>query len=132
MPESLEKLVAKNLTIIEDDILLWKELPEVTVDSAKTFGEAVRKLSSNDRPFYIIVDLSKAGRPDALARRQLQEEFRNMPGLKKIAIFYKTNFIIKIAAKFVTAGIDTPISVHDTYAEALELVQKLKERDENA
>lgn len=102
------------------DIIVWQEVPVMTVFQVEKFGEKVAELASRLPSFRYLVDLREAPLPGPEIRAKLVSIFRSDPKPKRVAVFTGRNFLVNIACKFVfTAAGLTDFSIHKTEEQAL-------------
>jgi len=99
--EEIEALRAR-VTILEDKIVLLKEIPVVTPFSIDTLFAKMKEISSSFDACGFLIDLTDTGMPDAISRRQLNSQFKlALSNVKHVSFVTGKNFIINTAARFV-------------------------------
>lgn len=122
-PDSTAQEVASlksRVYLYAPDIIMWREVPVMSIFQVEKFAEKIRELTSTMSSFSYLIDLQEAPLPSAEIRAKLVEVFKNDPKLRRIAAFTGKNFLVNIACKFVftTAGV-TDFTVHKTLEQAL-------------
>ncbi|MCP5468124.1 MAG: hypothetical protein H7A32_02510 [Deltaproteobacteria bacterium] len=115
--------------LLENDVIMWEEMPVASVFSVEKYGEKLRNLAKNLDSFYLILDLSKTKRPSAEVRSSLKELYSSFPNFEHAAAFTGANFMLNIAAKFVLnfVGLNS-FSVHKTKDEAFSEIAEHKHK----
>jgi hypothetical protein len=124
-PESTEEerlAIAGRVTLISEDMVLWKETPIQSVLSVDLMGERLLDLTKDLKSYSRVVDLSDVARPDAQVRRRLRQMIAAEDRLQHIALFTAKNILINVAIKFLFSGIakNVSISVHESYEQAVD------------
>jgi len=115
------------ISLHQKDTVVWKEPKNISLFTLEICTEKIIELVAGLDRFYLIVDLSEAGRPDmeyinALKIKMLEMAERGMQG---IFIYFEKNIMIRSVAKYVAARIGIPVfSVSRTLEEALSEIQK--------
>ncbi len=124
------KAIKDRVYFLEDDIIMWKEMPIASVFSVKKFGEKLRESVNDLNKFYMVIDLTETKRPTASVRSELKNLYSSFKNFKHAAVFTGSNFMLNIAAKFVLnfVGLQS-YSVHKTLEEALKEIEKHKKKD---
>lgn len=113
--------------LYQDDIVVFHEVSVQSVFELDLFFEKLKQLSADFSQFYLLVDLTEAGRPNAEIRDHLRKRLNEFDNLRHIALFTGRNFMLNIAAKFVFNGsVNISVSVHKTLEEALEAIYAQK------
>lgn len=121
--EELEALRAR-VYLINEDTVLWHEVPVQTIYLIGIFGEKLAELTREMRKFYLMVNLAEAGRPSAEIINALRNIFRALPSLQLVSICTGKNFILNVAAKFVLERVGfVSYSIHQTQDEALQAIE---------
>jgi hypothetical protein len=124
-PEEIAAMRAR-VSLLADDVVLYRELPVMTVFSVDVFFGRIEELFREHGCPYLMVDVSAGGRPDAAERKRIQEWIQRLtPPLRHIAVITAKNVLVTIAAKFVQATLPVTLSIHDTVAEAEEALRRV-------
>jgi len=115
---------------IDDDTFLWTEDPNPNLEQLQAFARDLTGLTINLEHYYLIADLSKAGRPDAPVRSFLVEFFRQQTKLAHLAVVTGDNMVLSIAARFVLSQIGVrSSSFNKTRAQAAHIIEDTKRHD---
>jgi hypothetical protein len=119
----------ERITLHPGPIIIWRELPVISVYSAGLFIENFIEVSKDLDLYSVIVDLSGTRIPSAAVRARHGTFFRGemqKGRFKAAAMVTGKNILINAAARFVAAAIGMrAFSVHKTVDEALELLRKM-------
>lgn len=122
------KALRERIYFFKDDIVMFKEVPAQSVFQLDLFFGKVKEITSDLSSFYMIFDLTEAGRPSAEIRAHLKTRLNELEKLKHAAVFTGQNILLNIAAKFVLSGCDIKsFSVHKKLEEALEAIYAKKQ-----
>lgn len=124
--------MADRVSMLSEGILLWEEMPVQSVYSVNVMEARAKELTNDLKTYARVVDLSEAARPDAQVRRRLRHFIAAEDRLQHIALFTQKNVLINVAIKFVFSGMvkNVPISVHETYEEAVEACREAMQAGE--
>lgn len=100
------------------------EASKVSPERADRTFDEVEKLIHGLDSFQMVINLSQAGRPDALTRKQIYQRLQRLRGrLGHCAYYTGSNLIITTAIRFVMRGLGLEsYSVSATREEALEWI----------
>ena len=120
----MDKWPEENVYIIEHindiPIIIYKEIQNTTIDDIEYFFNYLNKISNNKK-FNLIIDLSAASPPNAELRAYIKSRFDKINHLIiSVNIFVGSNFLLKIAAKFIGASIGFKnLNIHSSIDKAL-------------
>lgn len=101
----LEDFVKSRFTIVDEDILCYNEVSEISILSIEIFFRELKIFISSMDNCYLLVSLVEAQLPSAFIRRHISNNFRQIASkdnkLKHVAFVTGKNFIINTAARFV-------------------------------
>jgi len=119
--------LADGIYMRKDQILVYREIPIITIESLDVYFEKMGVLLEGKQDINMILDLTETIRPGARIREYIKKRFaKYIPQIKHVAVFTGKNLLINIALKFVFAGINfNSFSIHKTEEEAL---RRIKER----
>ncbi len=104
-PKVLEDLVKSRFAIVDEDIITYNEVPEISVLSIEIFFRELKIFMSSLDNCYLLVSLVEAQLPSALNRRHISKNFKKIASgdnnLKHVVFVTGKNFIINTAARFV-------------------------------
>lgn len=124
-PEEVEAMRARISVLPSDNIVLYRELPVMSIFAVDVMFGRVEELLRPQRRACLIVDVSEGGRPDAEARKRILEWVRKLsPPLTSIGVVTATNTLARIAAKFVQAMVPVPLRLFATISEAEEAMRR--------
>lgn len=86
---------------VEDNVFVWHEMPKQTVFSVQAMAQSLHEKTRDLSEFYMIGDLTNAGRPSAEVRQTLREVLVTIPGLVHLSTMVGNNVVLLIAAKFI-------------------------------
>jgi len=96
------KLIKSRVTIVEDNIILLKEIPTASPFSVKIIFDEIEKLSSKFNTCGYLIDLNESNIPDSETRQHINERFKNaVSNVQHVSFVTGKNFIINTAARFV-------------------------------
>ena len=121
--EEIDKLKA-NISVFDREkaIIYFKEYEYQDPTTVKVSFDEINRLSTEFDTFYLLIDLSDAGRPSPLAKRELNKRFRALKD-RLLHISYVTgkNFLINAAIRFVMYKMNlNSYSIHSTQEKAVE------------
>lgn len=116
----------KRISLIEERIVLVRELPHPTPETISQAARYIDELSKEWDRFSIIVEFPGLVLPSAAVRHQVVEEMK--PFKKKlahVAVITTTNIVLNVAIRFIGtfSGFEN-ISVHRNREEALAAIDK--------
>lgn len=117
----------KRVTIFQDKIILYDEIPIFSPFSIEIMFSEMTKLANQFNECAYIIDISETQLPDAETRRILNKKFKEtLNNVKHVAFVTGKNFIINTAAKFVMfqTNLDS-FSINKTREEAVENIKKI-------
>ena len=86
-------------------IVLYQEIKSPSIESINLFFDYVEKLTNKNK-FYFIFDLSHAEPPNAEIRALLKDRYKSLEDyLIETHVYVGTNFLLKIAVKFLAASV---------------------------
>ena len=88
----------------EPGIIYWYETAHQTPWSVDQMWARRKELYNGGDAFVVIVDLSRAGRPDAEARQFLKEVAAD-PKVSYFSVFTEKNILINAVARFVFSSV---------------------------
>lgn len=105
-PDSSEaeiELLRGRVTMLQDDIVLWHEVPKPSVFQVGVFGRKLEELTSDLASFYLVSDLTEAERPNAEVRQAIATVMSGHKNMAHTAAFLGNNLILRVALRFVFA-----------------------------
>jgi hypothetical protein len=118
-PEEIAALKSR-IYLYAPDIILWQEVPVMTVFQVEKFAEKVDELRRGLTSFRYLIDLREAPLPAPEVRAKLVSVFKDDAKLRDLAVFTGKNFLVNIACKFVfTAAGLRGFTIHKTLEQAL-------------
>lgn len=114
--------IRSRIYLIEEDIILVREIENVSAESVQVQFDRVDELAENLHKFSMIINLNDANRPDAKTRELLNKRFSNLPfNINHISFCVGGNLLIRTAVRFVMyASGNKSYSVCKTQEESLE------------
>ena len=103
-PEELMAL-RRRVSVLKPGLILYRELPVVTGFTIDLMFKQVKQVSSSWDAYSLIIDLSNAGRPSAAARHSIVRRFNSLARLERIILVMGGNVLIRVASKFILAGV---------------------------
>jgi signal transduction histidine kinase/ActR/RegA family two-component response regulator len=104
--------------------IVYRELPVVSLFSIDLFFARLDELAAESPLTAVLIDLTKAGRPDAEARLRIRRHCTARPHLRRLFLATGHNVLINVALKFILAGAARPeITVFRTVKQALEKLE---------
>ncbi len=125
--EQVKEAMRKRVTIFQDKIILYDEIPIFSPFSIEIMFSEMTKLANQFNECAYIIDISETQLPDAETRRILNKKFKEtLNNVKHVAFVTGKNFIINTAAKFVMfqTNLDS-FSINKTREEAVENIKKI-------
>lgn len=117
----------ERIYMFTDDILIWQEVPVQTCNTVAVHGEKVMELTADLENFFLLIDLTEAGRPKAEIIDCLRKVMGSLTGLRYAAVYTGKNFILNVAAKFVMGRMGfVAYSIHKTKEEALDAINNVR------
>ena len=120
-PEEREA-IAERVSVVDDRILLFREVPVQSPFSVKLMFERFQVLAQHWDRFAYVVDLTEAKRPDPETRAVLKAQFLVIsPRVAHLAVAVGDNLLMRAMARLFAYGMGlTNVSIHATRAEAIE------------
>jgi hypothetical protein len=124
-PESTREereAIADRVSVVDNRLLLIKELPVQTPFSVKLMFDRFRALAQDWDRFAYVVDLTEAQRPDPETRAALKAETLGMsPRVTHLAVAVGDNLVMRAMARLFAYAMGlTNVTTHATRAEAIE------------
>lgn len=89
-------------------IVLYQEIKSPSIESINLFFDYVEKLTNKNK-FYFIIDLSHSEPPNAEIRASLKSQYKRFEDyIITTHVYIGTNFLLKIAVRFLAASIGVP------------------------
>ena len=127
--ENEREILRAQVSLIDDDIILWREAPLTTVPQIDVYGEKLTELARQLDKVYLLIDLTDTNRPSADVLDRLRKVMSTQQNLCHAAVFTGMNFLLNVAAKFVLARIGfASFSIHKTREQALEAIHHARSR----
>lgn len=128
-PESTREeieAIAERVSVIDERILFLRELPIQSPFSVSLMFDRIEVLAGEWDRFAYVADLTEAKRPDPETRAALKARvLRISPHVTHVAVVVGNNMIMRAMARLFAYGMGlTSVSVHATYAEAIEEVRR--------
>jgi len=105
IPHGVDEAIRARVSLMEDDIIYFNEIPIPSVFSIDIVFDAIHKLALEKTKCAILINLISCIPPGAVARKHINKRFRelgeNTESIKHVAYYTGRNFIINTAAKFV-------------------------------
>ncbi len=99
------QLLKNQVSLIADDIICFEEIPTQTPFSVNTCFDEIERLVEESGASYLLIDLINANRPDAVARKVLNQRFARLEdSIKHTAYCTGKNVLINTAIRFVMFG----------------------------
>ncbi|MDH5365546.1 MAG: hypothetical protein OEW67_01050 [Cyclobacteriaceae bacterium] len=120
----------KNVSLLEDEIIHFKEYPTQNIFSVNFCFDEITKLAAPYNHFYLIIDLTEAGRPNVLTRKEIKKRFHLIKSSIKHTAFYTgKNILITAAIRFVMyqIGLES-YSVHTSKKDAISQIYLKREK----
>lgn len=89
--------------LFKEGIVYWYEVVYVNEASVTIQKEKLEEIVKEWDSFVLLIDLTRAEKPNAEARKNLKRIFDH-PKLKYVSIFTETNLLLRVAAKFVLSS----------------------------
>jgi len=122
-PEEIAAIQAR-LTVVDDNVVLWRELPVMSPFSVDVCYDRLEALCRAHGCRLALVDVRGGGRPDAAARKRIQQRVTRVDNqLVHVAIVVGANPLVRVAARFVQAGMPVRASIHATIEEGMEALR---------
>lgn len=117
--EAEREALRERVFMYSADTAYWHEVPVQTTYQIVILGEKLTELTRDLENFYLIIDLTEAGRPSAEIIDSIRKVMQHFSGLQHAAVFTGKNFMLNIAAKFVLERLGfASYSIHKTKEEA--------------
>ncbi len=110
----------------EKKIIYYEEPYSTTKEQLDHNFQRISKLSREFGKFFLIVDLTKASRPNAEIRQHIHQKFAIIKStVIHVSIFTEKNLLLNMAATFVMKKTGLPsFSIHKKLAEAEKAIEK--------
>lgn len=115
------EIMKGNITLLEDKIIHFKEYPTQDIFSVNLSFDEITKMATSYDEFYLIIDLTEAGRPDVEAKKEIIKRFHILKdSIQHTAYYTGKNLLITAAIRFVMyqMGLDS-YSVHSSKRNAI-------------
>jgi len=110
----------------ENRVIFYSETYTTTKEQLDLNFDAIDEITESLENFFLIIDLTKASRPNAALRHHLFKKFKLIEDkLSHLAIFTGKNLLLNMAATFVIrkAGVRS-FSIHKTLIEAEKAIEE--------
>lgn len=130
-PDSSEEELAAlrdRVTLIESDIVLFREVPVQSTFHLDVFWGKIGELTAQLPRFFVALDLSEARRPSPEVRAHIKHLIMTRRQAAFTAVFTEANFLLNVVARFVLASAGMKdFSVHRNRADALAAIARARE-----
>lgn len=124
-PSEIEAIRSR-MQWLEPGILLWKEVPQMSLFSVEVATTKLTELTADTARFRMIVDLTDTASPTVPVRDKLMAFYKGHPKIECFAIYNGKNFVANVFARLMGAFIGLPITFHKTYEDALAQVRRTR------
>ena len=127
--EEIEMLRSR-VNIFDTNVICYQEVFVMSTFQIEVMTQKVNELIVPGEEYYMIINLSKAQRPNAEQRHKIKECFSKFTdAIIYTSIYTESNLLNNIAAKFILGSIGFSInSVHATREKSLNSIKKEKEK----